>query len=134
MWRDAMRKMLPLALFVMFGLLSSAPLLAHHGNAAYDYEATKTLKGTVTDWTWSNPHCILKLDVKDEKGEVTHWILETNSPVDMLRIGWTATSLKPGDEISVDIMPTKNGAPVGRVRKVILPDGKVLAVGGRYTL
>jgi hypothetical protein len=120
-----------LAAFVLF---SSTPLLAHHGNAAYDYAATKTVKGIVTEWTWSNPHCLLKVDSKDDKGNVTHWIFETNSPVDLLHAGWTSTSVKPGDEVTVDLMPTKNGAPVGRVRKVVLADGTVLTAGGRYTL
>jgi hypothetical protein len=108
----------------------SLPLLAHHGNAAYDYTATKT----VTEWTWANPHCFLWLDSKDEKGDTAHWVLEASSPVDMRRAGWTATTFKSGDEITVDIMPTKNGATVGRIRRVVLGDGKVLVAGGRYTL
>jgi hypothetical protein len=116
------------------GSTLSLPLLAHHGNAAYDYTATKTVKGTVTEWTWANPHCFLWLDSKDEKGDTTHWVLEASSPVDMRRAGWTATTFKSGDELTVDIMPTKNGAAVGRIRRVVLPDGKVLVAGGRYTL
>lgn len=110
------------------------PLLAHHGNAAYDYTATKTVKGTVTDWTWANPHCFLWLDSKDETGNTTHWVLEASSPVDMRRAGWAATTFKSGDEVTVDIMPAKNGATVGRIRRVVLPDGKVFVAGGRYTL
>ena len=88
----------------------------------------------MTDWVWSNPHCLLKLDSKDEKGTVTHWVFEASSPVDLLHAGWTATDLKPGDEVTVDIMPVKSGAPVGRIRKIVLVDGRVLASGGRYTL
>ena len=121
-------------LVVALGLFPSIPLLAHHGNAAYDYAATKTVKGIVTEWVWSNPHCLLKIDSKDDKGSVTHWVLETSSPVDMLHAGWSATAVKPGDEVSVDIMPTKNGTPVGRIRKVVLPDGTVLTATSRYTL
>jgi len=125
-------KLLP-TLFVAFGL-SSLPVLAHHGNAAYDYAATKTVKGIVTEWTWSNPHCLLKVDSKDDKGNVMHWIFETNSPVDLQHAGWTSTSVKPGDEVTADVMPAKNGTPVGRIRKVVLADGIVLSAGGRYTL
>ena len=121
-------------LLLVFGLLTSLPLLAHHGNAAYDYAATKTVKGTVTEWVWSNPHCLLKVDSKDEKGNMTHWVFETSSPVDMLHAGWSATVVKPGDEVTVDIMPTKNGTPVGRIRKVALADGTVLVATSRYTL
>lgn len=126
------RKLLPL-LFIALGL-TSLTAHAHHGNAAYDYAATKTVKGIVTDWTWSNPHCLLKVDSKDDKGTMTHWVFETNSPVDLQHAGWTSTSVKPGDEVTVDIMPTKNGTPVGRIRKVVLADGTVLSAGGRYTL
>jgi len=123
-----------LLLLLVFGLFGSLTVRAHHGNAAYDYAATKTVKGIVTEWVWSNPHCLLKVDSKDEKGNITHWVFETSSPVDMLRVGWTATVVKPGDEISVDIMPTKNGTPVGRIRKLVLADGTVLNATNRYTL
>jgi uncharacterized protein DUF6152 len=126
-------KLLPVSLIIMY-LFSLIPVLAHHGNAAYDYAATKTVKGTVTQWTWANPHCFLWLDGKGEKGDTTHWVLEASSPVDMRRAGWTATTFKSGDEVTVDIMPAKNGATVGRIRRVVLPDGKVLVAGGRYTL
>ena len=108
-----------------FGIVS-VPLFAHHGNAAYDYEKTVTLKGTVTQWLWSNPHCILKFDVKDDHGNVQHWVTEASSPVDMLRIGWSNNGLKPGDEITIDVMPSKNGTPVGRIRQVTQSDGTVL--------
>lgn len=129
-----MRNKLLSVSLVMSGLFGSVPLLAHHGNAAYDYTATKTLKGTVTEWIWANPHCFLKLDTKDDESNTTHWVLEASNPVDMLHAGWTATTFKPGDEVTVDIMPTKNRATVGRIRRVVLPDGKVLAAGGRFTL
>ena len=59
--------------FVMVGLLSvSVPLFAHHGYASYDTDRKVTLKGTVTRWIWSNPHCLLQLDVTDESGHVAH--------------------------------------------------------------
>jgi hypothetical protein len=122
-------------LFVLVGLAAvSVPVLAHHGNASYDYEKTVTLKGTVTQWLWSNPHCLLKFDVKDDKGEVTHWVTEASNPVDMLRGGWQSTSLKAGDEITIDVMPSKNGTPVGRIRQVRLNDGTILKAGGRNSL
>jgi cyclase len=114
-------------LLLELGLASSIPLLAHHGNASYDYAATKTVIGIVTEWTWSNPHCLLKVNSKDEKGNVTPWILETNSPVDLLRTGWTAASVKPGDEVTVDVIPTKNGTPAGRIERIVLADGTVLS-------
>ena len=54
--------------------MASIPLYAHHGNAAFDVGKKVTLKGTVTEWVWANPHCWLKFDVKDDKGTVVHWV------------------------------------------------------------
>ena len=120
-------------LLVLAGFFAvSVPLSAHHGNASYDYEKTVTVKGTVTQWLWSNPHCLLKFDVKDDKGNVEHWVTEASSPVDMLRIGWTSNVVKAGDEITIDVMPSKSGVPVGRIRQVTLSDGTVLKATTRY--
>src|SRR5580658_929208 len=106
-WRDTVNTTLRWILFVLVGawMLVSAPVYAHHGNASYDYDKTVTLKGTVTKWMWSNPHCILFFDVKDDKSETQHWVAEASNPVDMLRAGWASYSMKPGDEITIDVMP-----------------------------
>jgi uncharacterized protein DUF6152 len=134
-WRDTVGKFRITILCVLVGLFAaSVPVLAHHGNASYDYEKTVTLKGTVTQWLWSNPHCLLKFDVKDDKGNMEHWVTEASSPVDMLRIGWSSNALKAGDEITIDLMPSKNGVPVGRIRQVTLSDGSVLKATTRNTI
>jgi hypothetical protein len=110
---------------VVAGLLGAAlPLFAHHGNATLDLDKTLTMKGTVTEWDWSNPHCLLQFDVKNEAGQVVHWIAETQNPAEMVSLGWGKTSFKPGDEVTVSLMPVKNGNPFGRVSLVVLPDGK----------
>ena len=130
-----MRNLILSILFVLVGVFTvSAPVFAHHGNASYDYEKTVTLKGTVTQWLWANPHCLLKFDVKDDKGELQHWVTEASGPVDMLRIGWSSTALKTGDEITIDLMPSKNGTPVGRIRQVTLSDGTVLKATTRNVI
>jgi len=123
-------------LLAVIGLLVvSVPVFAHHGNAAFDFDKTVTLKGTVTEWIYANPHCFVKLDVKDDKGEVTHWTIETGAAAYYTpATGWTKNVLKPGDEITIDIMPVKNGAPIGRTRRLILPDGRVLRGDARYTI
>jgi hypothetical protein len=96
------------------GLLAfSVALSAHHGGAAYDTDKSIIVKGTVTDYIWSNPHVFVKVDVKDDKGNVAHWIVEAQNPVSMLQIGWTKNTFKPGDEVEIDAMPAKNGNPVG---------------------
>jgi len=130
-----MRNNLLSFVFLISLFSASPPVFAHHGNGAYDAEATKIVKGTVSEWVWANPHCLLFLDTKDDKGNVTRWSVEASSPVDMIRLGWAANSLKAGDEVTVDVMPARNGAPVGRIRKVSLPNGKTLTTGaaGRYS-
>lgn len=111
-------------------LITSAPVLAHHGQASYDRDNVITLKGTVTEWIWANPHCHLKLDVKDEKGAVTHWVIETQNPVSMSKGGWSRRSMAPGDEVTVTLQPVKSGAPLGLIRTVVLPNGQTLGSSG----
>jgi hypothetical protein len=122
-----MRNKLPAIFFAMVGLLAvSVPLFAHHGYAAYDTDRKVTLKGTVTRWIWSNPHCMVQLDVADESGRVAHWIAETENPSAMIRIGWTDKSIKVGDQITLTALPVKSGAPVGRIVDVVLANGQTL--------
>jgi Family of unknown function (DUF6152) len=104
----------------------SLPLLAHHGNAVYDDTKTITLKGTVTQWVWANPHCILHLDVTDDGGQVVSWIVETENPTSMFNIGWSKTSFNPGDQVTVTALQVKNGKPIGRIVDALLPSGQKL--------
>jgi Family of unknown function (DUF6152) len=112
---------------IFFGLLTvSVPLFAHHGAAAYDTTKKITVKARVTEWFWANPHCFLKFDAKDDKSNIVHWATETSNPADMVNLGWSKDSFKPGDEVTVTFIPVKNGAPVGRVEQVVLADGQIL--------
>ena len=113
-------------------LLVSVPLLAHHGAAALDTGKEITLKGTVTEWIWSNPHCFLKFDANDG-GTVRNWAVETQSPTSMTPRGWSRTSFKAGDEVTVTIEPVKNGQPIGRILHVILPNGQKLIAANPTT-
>ena len=115
-------------LFAIFlGLLTvSVPLFAHHGAAAYDTSKKITLKATVTEWFWANPHCFLKFDAKDDKGNVVHWVAETSNPSDMVNLGWSKDTFKPGDEVTVTVEPVKNGLQIGRVMQVVLANGQLL--------
>lgn len=114
------------------GVLTAGPasLSAHHGNAAYETATQITLKGTVTEWYWANPHCFLKFDVKDETGKAVNWVAEVSNPPDMVRAGWTKTSFKAGDNVTVVLIVAKNNLPVGRIRSVTLGDGQVYAASG----
>ena len=111
------------------GLLVSVALAAHHGDAIYDLTAKNiTMKGTVTEWVWANPHCVLRFDVIDN-GQVAHWVAETTAPPSLIQRGWTKQSLKPGDQVTITVLPVKNGRTVGRLIEVLLPDGQKLPRG-----
>lgn len=111
-------------------LMTAAPLVGHHGAASFDTDKEITLKGTVTEWVWANPHCFLTFDAKDDTGKVRSWVVETSNPTDMSARGWRRTSLKAGDTVTVTLQPVKSGAPVGRVRKVVLANGETLGATG----
>jgi len=113
-------------------LVAAVPLVAHHGAATFDTDKELTLKGTVTEWIWANPHCFLKFDAKDDTGTVRNWVVETQNPTGMSTRGWRRTSFKAGDPVTVWLQPVKNGASVGRIVKVLLPSGDTLiAIGPR---
>jgi len=102
------------------------PVFAHHGTAAYDETNPVTLKGTVTEFLWSNPHSQIKFNVKDEKGIIVPWVSETFAPGKLARDGWTRNILKPGDEVTVTLSPAKDGTHEGLLRTLVLPDGRQL--------
>lgn len=110
-------------------LMASIPAFAHHGGSDYDVQHPVTLKGTVTEFDWNNPHCQIFIDVKDDKGKVVSWAIETYAPAVMKRAGWSRETLHAGDEATLTVIPSKKGTPVGMVRKVVLPDGKELTGG-----
>lgn len=113
---------------LLCGLLTMGrPLFAHHGDAAYDTSKPVVLKdAVVTEYAWMNPHSVIKVDYKNDKGVVQHWAVEIGSVPSMTLLGWSRTTIKPGDVITLYIWATKNGATVGRINKMVLADGTVL--------
>jgi hypothetical protein len=104
-----------------------APVFAHHGAAAYDMSKPIILKGAVvTQFLWINPHPLIKADYKDEKGNVEHWTMEMGSTPASELIGWTRTTLKPGDVVTLYLWQAKTHLPVGRFNKVVLADGSTM--------
>ena len=91
----------------------SGSAMAHHGVAGYDMTKTVAVHGTVSKFDWSNPHVVVYMDAKNESGEMQHWTIEFASPVHMVRAGWSKSSMKTGDDITIDTHPSRNGAPVG---------------------
>ena len=109
---------------------ASGAAVAHHGAATFDTGKTLVLEGVVTEWVWANPHCFLKFDAKDETGAVRNWAVETQNPVSMTARGWSRNAFKVGDEVTVKLEPVKNGAPIGRILTVLLPNGQTLVAVG----
>ena len=120
-------KKLGLILAVTFGaLLASSPLLAHHGEANYDTDKVVSVKGTVSDFQFINPHTLITLDVKNDKGEIEKWACEMRSPSMLVRVGgWDKNTLKAGDVITVFGYRAKNGTTVMRLQKLTTADGTV---------
>ena len=96
-------------------LAVSFPAIAHHGNASYENKKL-TLKGTVTEWRWINPHVLLKIDVKGDDGKVVNWTCELVAPSNMINFGFAADSFKTGDQVTAIVTQVaKSGAPVARL-------------------
>lgn len=115
------------ALFLVLAAATivSQPLAAHHGRGrAYDMQTRLTLKGTVSQVKWQNPHVLIYIDVKDDASKVVTWAFE-NSNVHTLAVqGYNRNTLKVGDQVTAIVNPAVNGEPLGIVVKVILADGK----------
>ena len=119
-----------LALVVGF-ILVGVPLFAHHGTGvAYETEKKVTLKGTVTELIWANPHCGILFDVTDDKGQVVHWGAELGNPHALSEAGMSKDTLKPGDKITITGHPARSGAPRMTLDQFVLADGRVLPEKG----
>lgn len=102
------------SIFVALACLAGLPLAAHHGTAAsYDQSKNVTLKGTVTEFLWRNPHSALFLDVKNADGKVVNYSIEMFSPSLLVQRGYTRTMMKKGDEVELDVHPSLAGTPSG---------------------
>ena len=103
-------------------------LWAHHGRAGYDQKnaATTTLKGTVTEYSWKNPHVSITWETKNASGKSVLWTGEFSSPTTMLSYGMSRSSFKAGDEIAITVIAARSGIPYGLVTKITRPDGKVV--------
>lgn len=113
-------------ILIIVALAASTPLLAHHGEANYDTDKIVSVKGTVSDFQFINPHTLITLDVKNDKGEIEKWNCEMRSPSMLVRVGgWDKNTLKVGDVITVYGSRAKNGTTVMRLQKLTFADGTV---------
>lgn len=99
---------------------------AHHSTAAYEPTTITLENAVVKRFAWANPHSVVSFDVKDERGRMTTWSVESGSPSALSRMGWNRNSLKAGDVITVELFPAQNGAPVARLARIVLADGREL--------
>jgi hypothetical protein len=102
------------------------PVSAHHSGAMFDNEKSITIKGTVTEFNWTNPHSSFKVSVPDAAGKEEIWAIEMNAPQNLMRSGWKRTTIKAGDKVSVLIRPLRDGKPGGSYMSITLADGTKL--------
>lgn len=119
-------KVLVLITCVVALLIVSGPTFAHHGTAAYDTKNVVTVKGTMTDFRFINPHVQLYFDVKNDKGEVEKWAAELTAPNKLARAGWTKHTLNPGDSVTASGYVGKGDGHTMWINKLIGPDGEAL--------
>ena len=110
-------------------VVTAVPLAAHHSFAAFDRKQEITLTGVVKEVQWNNPHAWIQVIVTDQKGKRTEWGFECGSPNMMARTGWSRTTVKAGDTVTVVANPLKDGRPNAALVRITLPDGRVLGPG-----
>ena len=113
-------------LVVAVVLIVASSMFAHHGTAAYDTSKVVTVKGTMTDFRFVNPHVQLYFDVKNDKGEIEKWQAELTAPNKLSRAGWDKHTLNPGDSITASGYVSKNDPHTMWINKLIGPDGQQL--------
>jgi hypothetical protein len=108
-------------------ILLSSRAFAHHSTAEYEMTALTSVKGTVTQFEWTNPHAYIHVEVKDDKGAVTEWTAELASLGMLSRVNWKRDTVKPGDEITIYGNRAKNGKPAMRLDKIVFANGQELS-------
>ena len=107
--------------------------VAHHSYSAFDMAEVRTITGTIKKFDWTNPHTWIWIDVANEQGVVETWGVEGMSPNYLARRGWSRTTLKAGDKISVTLHPLKTGEKGGTWVDAKRPNGETLMMGGAIT-
>ena len=111
---------------LLMGSFIAMPVSAHHGTAAFNTKNTVTVKGTITEFLYTNPHVQVYFDVKNDKGEMEKWQAELTAPNKLTRAGWNKRTLKPGDSVTISGYQVESGDHTMWIRKLIGPDGNEL--------
>jgi uncharacterized protein DUF6152 len=112
-------------------IAASSPAFAHHSTAEYDMTALTTVKGTVTQFEWSNPHAYIHITATDDKGKPVKWTAELASIGMLARVNWTRDTVKPGDEITIYGNRSKSGKNQMRLDKIAFANGQELSANVR---
>ncbi|HTA47368.1 MAG TPA: DUF6152 family protein [Bryobacteraceae bacterium] len=107
-------------------LLTAVPGFSHHSNVAFEVTKVITVTGVVRDFDWVNPHTWIYLKVDDGKGGTVEWKCEGRAPGVLSRAGWTRHSVKPGDTVTIDMSPAKDGSKTSLIARVTKSDGTIL--------
>ena len=99
---------------------------AHHSPVVFDRTKEVKLAGSVKEFRWSNPHCFIELDVRNEAGGVDAWAVEMNPPSYLVKAGWTSKTVKPGDTVTIMVNPLRTNEKAGKFVSITLADGQVL--------
>jgi hypothetical protein len=113
--------------FVLLVALAVSPAVAHHSNVGYEVTKVITVTGVVKEFQWVNPHTWVIVTVDDGKGAKVEWAAEGRAPGILLRAGWTRSSLKPGETVTIDMSPSKDGSKTAIIARVTKADGTVLS-------
>ena len=120
---SVLNRALPAAVLVA-SLIADAS--AHHSTAEFDYTKQVTIKGTVKEVQWTNPHSYIQLFTDGGDGTKVQWSVEIGSPSLNINMGWRKTSVKAGDEVTMNLSPARNGKPYGTLRVLTFADGRKL--------
>jgi hypothetical protein len=122
-----MRRTIVMCFALTIAVLSAVPARSHHSNVAYEVTKVVTITGVVKEFRWVNPHTWLIMTVNDAKSGKVEWAVEGRAPGVLLRAGWTRSSMKAGDMVTVDMSPAKDGTPTGIIARVTKADGTILS-------
>lgn len=121
-----MRPIPTIAASALAAIAGVTPVSAHHSYAMFEMEKTVTIKGTIEQFDWTNPHTYIWMYVANGKGGQDRWAVEGGSPNALSRIGWSKRTIKPGDKVTMQIHPLKDGRSGGFFSKITLSDGKTI--------
>jgi hypothetical protein len=114
-------------------LCMTGSALAHHSPAVFDRTKQLKLAGVVKEFRWNNPHSWIELSVRNEKGELEAWSVEMGPPTYLVKAGWKSTTIKPGDEVTVQVHPLRTNEKVGQFVSITLASGQVLTERAQAT-